>query len=470
MTGEWDTGDKKFAYDTTNNKILYNYVDPGTYTAQLTVTTSFGCTDFKTKKIRILSPGAKFDVDPLSRQACKKDLIKFIMHDTINIGKYEWDFGDGTSDKTSTHPTAQHNYLVGGKKYVFLNINNPSGVCPKSIKDSISIDTVMAKFSVKDTAGCDKDPMVFTNLSSGNITQTWNFSDGPVTTEVNPEHTFMPGTYPVSLVVYSPNSCRDTARRTITVTSTPSITVSIASCANKKAQLHATGGNFVRWWPKQGLSDSTSYDPIATPVGSVYYKARVTNVNGGCTKTDSVLIIRPLAKIFPRDTSIAIGDSVQIVVSDTSSIKSYKWEPSTFLSCTSCLSPTARPEESTAYFLILSEPSGCFTDSLRVSIVLDYSHIGVNFPDAFKPGADENNNMFKMRGKAILEVIEFKIYNRWGNLVFSTNDKNVGWDGKYQGKDQPIDTYIYVVTVRMGDPDVKGGVIVKKKGRFLLLR
>jgi PKD repeat protein len=484
VSGEWDTGNKKYPYDTTQHTIIYTYPNPGTYTAQLSITTSFGCTDFKTKTIKILSPGATFTLS--TRQSCKKTPITFTMGDTVNIGTFEWDFGDGTVDNSGLYPVTTHQYAEGGKKHVFLNINNPSGQCPKSLPDSITIDSLSAKFSVKDTAGCDQIPVTFTNLSTGNTSQLWNFSDGPVSTEVSPEHTYsLTGPFPVSLVVYSLNSCTDTAKRTMTITKTPGITVSITSCANKKAQLHATGGNYVNWWPKQGLSDSTSYDPIATPPGTMYYKARVTNIAGGCTKTDSILIIRPMATVTPTLDTLFVGQTVQIHATDTSSVKTFYWSPSTNLDTTDRLNPIASPVQTTAYYLILDDPNNCFTDSIRVDLILKYGKLDFVAPTAFKPG-DVDNGIFRIRTQGYMELLEFKIYNRWGNVVFSSNEGMVetpvgtdgksgggfsskeGWDGTYQGNDQPIDTYIWVATARMFSD--KGVVIVKKKGTVILLR
>lgn len=481
VSGEWDLGDRTFPYDTTLHTIMYNYKTSGTYKAQLSITTSFGCKDFKTKTIKVLGPKATFNLS--TKKSCRKVPVTFSMSDTLNIGKYEWDFGDGNVDKTGLHPVTSHKYFVGDTMYVFLNINNPSGACPVALADTIVVDSLTAKFSVVDTAGCDKTPVVFTNLSKGSNSQIWNFSDGPVSTVFSPEHTFAQGTYPITLLAYSAGSCSDTAKRTMTVTGTPSLKVSITSCANKKAQLHAaTGtGNYINWWPAAGLSAVNSYDPVAMPAGSVWYHAKVTNITGGCSKTDSILIIRPLATIFPTDTSLFVGESIQISVTDTSNIKSYHWTPETFLSCTACLNPIAKPTESTQYYLIVQEPSGCFTDSLRVSIFLKFGDPNFVGPTAFKPG-DEKNGIFKLRSQAYMELIEFQIFNRWGNPVFSSTQGMVqvsadegggyssaeGWDGKYQGKDQPIDTYIWVATGRMFSKE--GSMMVKKKGTVILLR
>jgi FOG: PKD repeat len=485
--GEWDTGDKKFPYntsDTIENVMKYFYKKSGIYKTQLTILTSYGCTDTKVDTVRVLGPVAQFDLS--AKQSCKKTPITFTMKDTANIGTFYWDFGDGNFD-TSGASEVTHQYIAQGPKYVSLVLNNLLHNCQTSLPDTINIDGVTAQFSVKDTAGCTDIPIAFTNSSAGGNSQDWNFTDGPISNEVSPEHTYTSsGTYPVTLVVYSPNACTDTAKRVLTIGQTPLLSVRIDSCSNKKAHLQATtSGNYVNWWPAKGLSDSTSFEPIASPDFTTLYKVRATNSSGGCTKTDSILIIKPNARLFGRltkavDTIAYLGQPIKIQVTDTSSIKAFRWEPATYLNSKDSLSPIASPLQSIAYSLILDDPNNCFTDTSVIRIFVKADSLA-NFqaPTAFKPGGDANNNKFYIVNHAPMNLIDFKIYNRWGNVVFESHEgmeangshgyRSVeGWDGKYQGKDQPIDTYIWVATAIMYSD--KGEVTVKKTGTLILLR
>jgi gliding motility-associated-like protein len=105
-----------------------------------------------------------------------------------------------------------------------------------------------------------------------------------------------------------------------------------------------------------------------------------------------------------------------------------------------------------------------------VLIVVDTSAAKQTYalPKAFRPGSDVAiNSFFKPQPQgSIKQILEFKIYNRYGNLVYSTNDiLSDGWDGTYQGHIEPVDTYIYTITVETND-----GKISTKKGSVLLLR
>jgi gliding motility-associated-like protein len=86
-------------------------------------------------------------------------------------------------------------------------------------------------------------------------------------------------------------------------------------------------------------------------------------------------------------------------------------------------------------------------------------------PNAFMPNGSDENRILYVKGKGIKQLLEFNIYNRWGNLVFQSNDLSIGWDGKFKGKDQPIDTYIYTITI-----ETMSGQRLTKKGSVLLIR
>ena len=89
----------------------------------------------------------------------------------------------------------------------------------------------------------------------------------------------------------------------------------------------------------------------------------------------------------------------------------------------------------------------------------------VFIPNAFSPNGDGNNDEFRIIvGKDVMGV-KMEIYDRWGKLVFVSNEINKGWDGKYNNKDAEIGTYQYIVKVRLRDKTIK-----TFKGDFTLLR
>ena len=110
------------------------------------------------------------------------------------------------------------------------------------------------------------------------------------------------------------------------------------------------------------------------------------------------------------------------------------------------------------------DPSGCFNISRKVliEIIEKYS---LDVPSAFSPNGDGVNDIIYARGWGLKELKSFKIYNRFGELVFESQDFENGWDGTYRGKDQNIETYVYTVEVL-----TFGGEILTKKGNISLIR
>ena len=85
----------------------------------------------------------------------------------------------------------------------------------------------------------------------------------------------------------------------------------------------------------------------------------------------------------------------------------------------------------------------------------------VDVPSAFTPGVSGQNDVIYLNGHGIKELIYFRIYNRWGELVFETNEISKGWDGVYKGAKQGIETFVYQAKVKFYNDkfEVKGGDI-----------
>jgi gliding motility-associated-like protein len=88
----------------------------------------------------------------------------------------------------------------------------------------------------------------------------------------------------------------------------------------------------------------------------------------------------------------------------------------------------------------------------------------LDVPNAFTPNGDGRNDRVYVRGFGIVKM-NFRIYNRWGQLVFQSTDQTIGWDGYYKGRLQPMDAYGYVV-----DVEFNNGERSTKKGDITLLR
>ena len=86
-------------------------------------------------------------------------------------------------------------------------------------------------------------------------------------------------------------------------------------------------------------------------------------------------------------------------------------------------------------------------------------------PNAFTPNGDGKNDKFKLINVSREQLLEFKIFNRWGTVMFSSTDPEEGWDGRYRNQEQPVGVYGYGIRIRYED-----GVIETYRGTITLIR
>jgi gliding motility-associated-like protein len=116
------------------------------------------------------------------------------------------------------------------------------------------------------------------------------------------------------------------------------------------------------------------------------------------------------------------------------------WTPSTGLVCDTCANTWAQPEQSTLYTVNLTAENGCSATD-QVLIILNGS---LFLPNTFTPNGDGVNEEFGAWGTEIAEI-ELLIFDRWGELIFESDDIERRWDGTYKGIPSPIDTYVWKV-------------------------
>lgn len=240
-------------------------------------------------------------------------------------------------------------------------------------------------------------------------------------------------------------------------------------CAGDQARLFAFGGQSYRWRPGNTVSDSTIYNPIATPTVTTVYTVYVKeNPCFDTTLNVRVTVIPiPILRVPPTITIIA-GNSVQLYADSLNAVvlTSYAWTPAdSTLTCTDCPHPIATPIVTTTYSVAASTIEGC-TGYASVTIKLLCETSQVFIPNTFTPNGDGVNDRFYVSGKGLGLIKRMAVYNRWGELVYEAynvrpNDPGVGWDGTYRGEIVAPDVFIYVLDVMCstGEPFVFRGDI-----------
>ncbi|MGK0364422.1 MAG: gliding motility-associated-like protein [Saprospiraceae bacterium] len=178
----------------------------------------------------------------------------------------------------------------------------------------------------------------------------------------------------------------------------------------------------------------------------------------GCDSTRCLnLTVSPeLTLDITLDTTILVGESVQLNV--TEGYDTYNWTPETGLSCTDCSNPIATPDTTTTYQVTVIDFNGCERSTeMTVTITTDCDLEAIEAPNVFTPNSDGTNDVFRLAPNSkLLEVIQFEIYNRWGQLLYSNTGFDVSWDGEFKGVPAPADVYVYIIKAKCeGDEKVK---------------
>jgi gliding motility-associated-like protein len=363
-------------------------VSNGTVTLTLLSTNNQGCPAQSGSFVAtfVAAPKALFSV---SSVRCQDSVINFINGSQANgtsALSYNWNFGDGPPNGTSTSLNPLYTYTSIGSFVITLTVTGTNTVtipniqCPDTVTKRITVNPLpIANFNYLNA--CQGLPAQFRDSSiviPGNILGwNWNFGDGSTNSPIrNPVHTFTTaGVYNVVLTAVSNNSCAATINKQVTI----------------------------------------NPQPVA--------QFGMTN--------DPTIALEP---VYFSDFSAPTG-----------SISSWLWSFGDEASGSGS-APTHVYQNSGVYIITLTvfDNNGC---SDTASKTIDVQ-ILPQVPTAFTPNKDNNNDLLFVKGGPF-EKMTFRVYNNWGELLFETNDQKVGWDGTKNGKDQPVGVYVWTLVVDM---------------------
>jgi gliding motility-associated-like protein len=448
----------------TPNPTTY-YTKTGTDNIKLVVTSPGGCKDSITKTMQVKSlADGKITYTPLT--GCTPTTVTMETSDSINA-KYTWDFGDGNIVDTVANKIS-HVYKDFGK-FVPKVIIEEQCIVALSGKETINLLGVHAKFDASKTLVCDTGIVVFTDSTTFNDpvrSYRWDFGDGGTSTQQSPSHFYdRPGDYTVRLDVETQQGCKDSAFFSIMkVSLNPRIAITgdTSICLGERVQYAGhftrTDTSAVTWqWQFPNNHGSTAQNPdlqLFQLAGSYQVKAYAINSSGCMDSAFLPLHVHPIPTIeVPPSITLGNGNSVTIPASYSPGVTKYNWTPEKGLSCTDCPQPVASPQFNTQYTVTVSDANGC-RDVANVLVTVLCKNSEVFIPNTFSPNGDGSNDIFYVRGKGIERVKSFRIFNRWGELVFEKSEipPNIespmyGWDGKHKGANPHPDVYIYQVEV-----------------------
>ncbi len=456
---QWNFGDPGVTADTSViKKPTYIYPDSGTYQVQLIVGSSLGCIDTVKGTVQIRN-NPVISIVPHDTLICNIDTLQI---KTFSPGSFSWSPNYNISSLTSANPLVSpdvpttyyltYKDLTGciGRDSVFVNV----------------ISTVQINAG-NDTTICKTDGMIIGTTSNALhyiwTPATYLSSDTAKQPFANPLVSSV--TYHVTGNVGKCNSSDDITIRTLPYAPADAGNDTTV-CYGKTVQLKATGGTTYQWSPATFLNAVNIASPVAVnATNTTQYIVAVIDVSG-CPKPafDTVIVnVDPqvLANAGPADTTSVLGEPLNLT--GTGGV-GYEWTPATWLNSTNTATPVALPENNITYYLKVTSKAGCSaTDSIRVKLYKVPPSLYV--PTGFSPNNDSKNDVLIPIALGMRTLDYFRIFNRWGKLLFYTSQKGKGWDGTFNGVPQDPGTYVW-----MASGTTFQNKLIKLKGTVVLLR
>ncbi len=459
---DWDFGDS--AISSIQNP-LHIYNKPGDFNVSLTAKTSNGCANSFQRNNYVHVGGPYADIIT-EDTICKNTETTLIATNQINVNGLKWFFSNGV---TIENDTAIHLFDTVGMVYPILLLTvDDAQTCDKYFKDSIYINELIAKIDTVDTefTGCQPLSVFFKSKSTNATLWNWNFGNGAFSEAENVYSSFANhGSYNVSLIVNDELGCADTASTKVTVYPLPSLATCSDTliCSGDTAFLSISGAQNYHWYPNYSLDNDLSANPHAFPAQTTHYTAEAVDTNNCFNYANITVTVQQKPIVNIADTTVIIGEPV-LLDATSDEISSYYWSSLYDISCPDCSSIEVKPTERTIFNLSYSDTSNCFT--LNKDIVIDIIEAyTVDVPNAFTPNGDGKNDVIYVRGWGMKELLDFKIFNRFGELVFSSNNISQGWDGTNAGNSLNIETFTYQVRVQTYD-----NTILTKAGTIKLIK
>jgi gliding motility-associated-like protein len=420
---------------------------------------------------------------------CVPLTIKFT--DTLAKGKmYIWDYGDINSPKNDTtyapNNATTHTYTKVGL-YTLRLVSIDSTTC--NISDTaythvrVGNNEVHPDFIALKTPPCTNLSYVFTNTTTATIPSykpnsfLWDFGDGtpPVRAGFgNQQHTYAAiGTYIVRLVVddsvfcNSPDSAVKQVRLAVTVKAqfeTPAKGCKPYNAVFKNTSL---GGTDFKWSFGDGAT-STDVDPVHLYANAGTYTVKlIANDTSTCNKTDSTTFTITVYEIptanFAASPNPAPENTPVQFRNLSIGATSYIWDFGDGQTSQE-VNPLYQFTSTGTFSVCLQaiNPAGCI-DTFCMNVSAKILPL-VDVPNAFTPGKFGKNAVINVKGFGIGKM-NWKIYNRWGQVMFVSSNINQGWDGTFKGKLQPLEVYTYTL-----DVEFSNGTKYRKTGDITLLR
>ena len=467
-TWKWDFGDASTNADTsTQQNTTYKYPFQGARNATLYVTNSKGCRDTVVKQVIVRDIPYLF-LPFHDTLICTIDTLPLIAQGS---GIFSWTPNYNIINPNTATPLV---YPKDTTTYVVTLLDRGCTAI-----DSIKVNTLdfITVDAGRDTIICRSDIINLNPFSYG-LQYQWqptsqilgnpNIKYPEVSPAFNDEvRTDTTVTY---FVTANLGKCQAKGQVKVKAVRYPQIKLDSTKfiCFNEKVQLNATiKGNSFTWFPTNSLINFNTLSPTAAPSATTTYTLTVTDTIG-CPKPSSediVVNVTPKVIAFAgNDTNIVANQPLQL---NATGGTDYTWTPTIGMNNPFIYNPIVvlgPTIDSITYTVKVSTPAGCFaTDKIKVVVFKTAPDIFV--PSGFTPNGDGKNDILRPIAVGLKKLDYFRVYNRWGQLLYATSTVGEGWNGSVNGKEQATGTFVYSAQAT----DYMGKTIFRK-GTVVLIR
>lgn len=451
----WNFENASTGSDTnTNQNPVHQYTSAGNKLATLEVTTSKGCKAIVSNPIN-LTDKPSLQLTFSDTLICKGDTLAI---QALAFGKYQWSPVNSLLAANTATPLAFPAQTT--TYYAVLSdagCRNTDSVRVR-VADSVQLTVMM------DTSICENDLIQLKVISDG-LRYAWTpagLFDDP--TEKSP---FIRVSTSTSFSVKATTGgCLQTKNVQVNTLALPSVFAGrdTTICYNSAVQLQGvSNATDFYWMPSQNLLTAGSLTPSAVLSQTTEFILTGRDATGcprPVTDTVTVFVLQKVIASAGNDTSVVVNQPLQLQARGGND---FTWTPPDYLSRTDIQNPVAIfpfSLEKISYTVTVKNEAGC-ADSAGVNIGVFKTQPAVFIPNAFTPNADGKNDVLRLITAGIGNIEYFRIFNRWGQLIFTTENAAGRWNGNFKGRPQPSGIYVWMVSAKdySGKPYFKKGVV-----------
>lgn len=365
----------------------------------------------------------------------------------------------GKIELNTTSGTAPYTYVWNNGSTNSDQINIHAGEYAVTVTDAANCSTIFNGIDVNQPNKIDIQANItpsgcFANSAHGAIDVTvsggtapmhYSWDNGTTSQDLN---NLVAGNY--FLAVTDANGCLATKANTVALSPAIDVTATVKNSAcsqvnNGVIELAIAGGvpGFTVAWSNGDVSENLNNLAAGTYTVTVTDMSHCSAVANYTVATDYELTVQAATNI----ESLVSGQAAELTATtNVDNHNAYTWSSTQDVNCSLCATTAIKPLATAAYTVSVIDANGCSATDMVTVEVKDIKEIFI--PNAFTPNNDANNDLFKVYGDmSTIAMLDIKIFNRWGEKVYETNDIEFAWDGTYKG--EYVDRGVYTYTLKI---------------------